>query len=69
MFDKEEKLSTLSRNYDTLVIKNSFLYIMKNTGLRVEPWGTPCFIVPQSEKKLQASPDGFVSTFFLSSVR
>jgi len=42
---------------------------MKIIGPRIEPWGTPCFIVLQSEKKLQASLDGFVSTFFLSSVR
>jgi hypothetical protein len=29
----------------------SFMYIMKNKGPRIGPWGTPCFIVPQFEKK------------------
>jgi hypothetical protein len=28
-----------------------FLYIMNNRGPRIDPWGTPCFSVPQSEKK------------------
>jgi hypothetical protein len=25
----------------------SFMYIMKSKSLRTDPWGTPCFIVPQ----------------------
>jgi hypothetical protein len=29
----------------------SFMYIMKSKGPRIDPWGTQCFIVPQSEKK------------------
>jgi hypothetical protein len=29
----------------------SFMYIMKSKGHRIDPWGTPCFIVPQFEKK------------------
>lgn len=41
MFDKEEQLSTLlTRNYDTVVISDSFLYIMKSIGQRIDPWGT-----------------------------
>jgi hypothetical protein len=28
-----------------------FMYIMKSKGPRIDPWGTPCFIVPQFEKK------------------
>jgi hypothetical protein len=28
----------------------SFMYIMKSKGPRIDPWGTPCFIVPQFEK-------------------
>jgi len=28
----------------------SFIYIMKNRGTRIDPWGTPCFNVPQEEK-------------------
>jgi hypothetical protein len=30
----------------------SFIYIMNNRGPRIDPWGTPCFIVPQAEKKI-----------------
>jgi len=30
----------------------SFIYIMKNRGPRIDPWGTPCFNVPQSQKKI-----------------
>lgn len=37
---------------------------MNSIRPRIERWGSPCFIVPQSEKKLQASVDGSVSTFF-----
>jgi hypothetical protein len=29
----------------------SFMYIMKSKGLKVDPWGTPCFIVPHFEKE------------------
>jgi hypothetical protein len=28
----------------------SFIYIINNKG-PIDPWGTPCFNVPQSEKK------------------
>jgi hypothetical protein len=27
-----------------------FIYIMNNKGPRIDPWGNPCFSVPQSEK-------------------
>jgi hypothetical protein len=30
----------------------SFMYIMKSKGTRIDPWGTPCFIVHQFEKKI-----------------
>ena len=29
----------------------SFIYIMNKRGPRIDPWETPCFNVPQSEKK------------------
>jgi hypothetical protein len=29
----------------------SFMCIMKSKSPRIDPWGTPCFIVPQFEKK------------------
>jgi hypothetical protein len=28
-----------------------FIHIMNNRGSRIDPLGTPCFNVPQSEKK------------------
>jgi hypothetical protein len=28
----------------------SFICIMHNKGPRIDPWGTPCFSVPQPEK-------------------
>jgi len=31
--------------------ERSFIYIMNNRGLKIDPWGTPYFSVPQSEKK------------------
>jgi hypothetical protein len=30
-----------------------FMYIMKSKGPRIGPWGTPCFIVYQFEKKTE----------------
>jgi len=27
-----------------------FIYIINNRGPRIDPWGTPCFNVPQSKK-------------------
>ena len=30
----------------------SFIYIMSNRGTKIEPWGTPCFNAPQSEKNI-----------------
>jgi hypothetical protein len=28
------------------------MYIVKSNSPRTDPWGTPCFIVPQVEKKI-----------------
>jgi hypothetical protein len=30
----------------------SLMYIIKSKGPRIDPWGTPCFTVPQFEKKI-----------------
>jgi len=30
----------------------SFIYTKNRRGPRMEPWGTPCFNIPQSETKL-----------------
>ena len=35
-----------------ILLGRSCIYIMNNRGPRVYPWGTPCFSVPQSQKKI-----------------
>jgi hypothetical protein len=45
------------------------MYIMKNKGPRIGPWGTPCFIVPQFEKKFWLFLGDFTLTFCFLSVR
>jgi hypothetical protein len=40
------------------------MYIMKSKGPRIDPWGTPFFIVPQFEKKFWMLLDDFILTFF-----
>ena len=41
----------------------SFIYIMNNRGHRIGPWGTPCFNVPQLEKKFVVVLREFSLTF------
>ena len=41
----------------------SFLYIMKNTSLGIDSWATPCFNVPQSEKKFWIALGDFITSF------
>jgi hypothetical protein len=37
--------------HDLLIVGGrSFIYIMKSKGPRIDPWGIPCFIIPQLEK-------------------
>jgi len=40
-----------------------FIYIMNNRDHRINPWGTPCFSLPQSETKIRAVLDDLTSTF------
>jgi hypothetical protein len=40
------------------------MYIMKSKGPRIDPWGTPRFIVPQTEKKFRVSLHDLKSTFY-----
>jgi len=64
-FDTEQKFSKFLLEIMTLVSSAdnicsdavflhggcSFTYITNNRGSRIDPWGTPCLDVPQSEKK------------------
>jgi len=66
-FDTEEKSSKFLLEIMTLVSSannigsdtefilrgRSFIYIMNNRDPRITPWGTPCFSLPQSEKKIE----------------
>jgi hypothetical protein len=39
------------------------MHITKSMGPRIDPWGTPCFIIPQFGKKIPLLDD-FISIFF-----
>ena len=43
----------------------SFIYIMNKGGPEIDPWETPFFKVPQSEKKVLVVLCGFTSTLCL----
>ena len=65
-FGAEEKSSNFLLQIKTLVSSaynigsdtefivrgRSVIYILKNRGSRIDPWGTPRFNVPQSENKI-----------------
>jgi len=42
----------ISSDTEFILRGRSFIYIMNNKGPGIDPWGTVCFIVPQSEKKI-----------------
>jgi len=43
----------------------SFIYITNNGGPEIDPWLTPFFKVPQSQKKILVVLGDFTSNFFL----
>jgi hypothetical protein len=49
--------------------RRSFIQIRKSRGPKIDPRGTPCFIVPQFERMLWVKFDGFISVFCFLSVR
>jgi hypothetical protein len=44
-----------------------YIYIMNNTDPRIDPWGIPCFSVPQSEKKCRAELGGYFNYLYSAS--
>jgi len=44
--------NNISSDTEFILRGRSFIYIMNNKGPGIDPWGTVCFIVPQSEKKI-----------------
>ena len=46
---------TLVSSVNNIIFKGSFsyiqTYIINNRGPIIDPWGTPCFNTPQTEKK------------------
>jgi hypothetical protein len=44
--------NSIDSDIEFLLRGRSFIYVMNNRGPRIDPYGTPCFSVPQSEKKL-----------------
>jgi hypothetical protein len=46
-------VNNIGSDTEIIVRGRSVLYITKNKESRTDPWGTPRFNVPQSEKKIE----------------
>jgi len=72
VFDIAEKSSKFFLEISTLSDKvsiiggRSFIYIMKNKGPKIDPWGTPRFTVAHFEKNFSKD---FISVFCFLFVR
>jgi hypothetical protein len=44
--------NNISSDTEFILRGRSFICIMNNKGPRTDPWGTLCFIVPQSGKQI-----------------
>ena len=40
--------NNIGSDTEFILRESSFIYIMNSRGPRIDPWGTPCFSVPQS---------------------
>jgi hypothetical protein len=63
-------LVSLANNFGSdkefILSGRTFIYILSNRGPTMNPSGTPCFSVPQSEKKIcRVELDDCISTFCL----
>jgi hypothetical protein len=43
--------NNIGSDKELILRRRSFIYIMNNRGVRINPWGTPCSNVPQPEEK------------------
>jgi hypothetical protein len=44
-----------------------FIWIRKSKDSKLDPWGTPCFVLPQFEHVIRVKFDDYISVFcFLS---
>jgi len=44
--------NNISSDTEYILRGRSFTYILNSIGCGIDPWGTPCFSVPQSETTL-----------------
>jgi len=44
--------NTVGSDIEFILRGRSCMYIINNRGSRIDPWGTLCFLIPQSEKKI-----------------
>jgi hypothetical protein len=61
--------NTIGSDREFILRRRSFVNNMNNRGPRIDPWGIPYFIVPQSEKKNLVKFGDFTSTFCLILVK
>jgi hypothetical protein len=42
----------MGSDMEFIIRGQAFIYIINNRGHKIDPWETPCFSVPQLEKKI-----------------
>jgi hypothetical protein len=51
----ESPANNIGCDIEMILGGRSFIYIMNCRGRRIDAWGTTCFIVPQSQKKISCT--------------
>jgi 4-diphosphocytidyl-2C-methyl-D-erythritol kinase len=44
--------NNMGSDVEFIIRGQAFIHIMNNRGPKIDPWETPCFSVPQPEKKI-----------------